>query len=242
MSSPSSITTSIPTGAIPEWCLELANPHAGLFSANCPEVFHNRSTVPPKQYQAFCCDGDIVDLTIDIYNLSSNPSPILPGSHPGDDGFHPVDLSNLVCCGATGTQTAALGHTPSVRTTCAPGTTATPLASLAATNMSHASTYPLTWSSPSPTSAPDSTVTNDLWGWNVPKYGASGTPVCFLANTGSGVSMAEVTVPATYVAPTLPADSGSGSSPTAPSSAARTPRGGRLHVALRLIAIALLFV
>ncbi|KAI0379368.1 hypothetical protein F5Y04DRAFT_282793 [Hypomontagnella monticulosa] len=241
----SSVTTSIPAGAIPEWCLQLANPRAELFGARCPEVYHNHTTTTPKQYQSFCCDGVIVDLTLDLYNLSSNPSPILPGSHPGEAGFQPVDLSNLVCCGATGIQTAPPDRTPSVRTTCAPGTTATPLASLVATNVSQASTFPLTWSSPSPspTAAPDATVTNNLWGWGVPKYGAPGTPVCFLANTGSGVSLAEVTVPATYVAPTSPTDSSSGSNPTAPSSAARTPRGGRhLYTMLGLVVVTLLLV
>ncbi|KAI1469080.1 uncharacterized protein F4812DRAFT_318770 [Daldinia caldariorum] len=216
MSSPSSITTSIPTGAISQWCLLPHSPRANLFGAQCPEPLASGSpSSSPDDYQGICCDGVIVDTSFDIYNNSSTSSPIIPYSDPNAGlPHHPVYLADLICCGVAGTQTAALAFAPAStdpRTACAPGTAGTPLASLAATNVGRATPYLVTYAdSTSPSSSsggagdPSATVTNDLWGWGSPRYGASGTPVCFLANTKKegGAGVVEVTVAATYVAPT----------------------------------------
>ncbi|KAI0838446.1 hypothetical protein F5Y06DRAFT_268104 [Hypoxylon sp. FL0890] len=237
----SSITTSIPTGVISEWCLVPETPRRSLFTTYCPQPYHNGSTVNPGIFQSICCDGVIVDTSFDLYN----PTPDVPYSISGDDnGTHPVNLSDLVCCGITGVQSEALSPTPSLRTACAPGTIGTPLASLAATNASRADLYPVTYASRSTTDNPSATVTNDLWGLATPTYGASGTPVCLWINTESGVSMAEVTVPATYVAPTASSTS-SGSAVTSSSSSAgfsstRAQRRRRTCVTLGLVALGLL--
>ncbi|OTB10923.1 hypothetical protein K445DRAFT_27122 [Daldinia sp. EC12] len=221
MSSPSSVTTSIPTGAISQWCLYPGIPRVALFGLKCPELKDKSTSSSPDDYQAICCNGVIVDTSRDIYN---NSSPVFPNSNPQIGPPRPIDLENLVCCGVTGVQTDALTITPTPRTTCAPGTTGTPLASLAATNLSRATQYPVTYADSTPPSRsddPSATVTNDLWGWGRPQYGASGTPLCFLANTkASDVSLAQVTVAATYVAPTTSTTgSDSAANPTSSSSA-----------------------
>ncbi|KAI1807492.1 hypothetical protein F4811DRAFT_506011 [Daldinia bambusicola] len=219
--SPSSITTSIPTGDISQWCLFLGSRRASLFGAQCPSPLENGTSSSPDDYQGVCCNGVIVDTSFDIYNNSSS-SPIIPYSNPNNGPPNPVNLDNLICCGVSGTQTAALAFTPAAssgpRTACAPGTAGTPLASLAATNVSRAAPYPVTYAESTPPSPsggdPSATVTNDLWGWGSPQYGASGTPICFLANTKKerGASVVEVTVAATYVAPTGAATTSAGGS------------------------------
>ncbi|KAI1413286.1 hypothetical protein F5Y13DRAFT_161001 [Hypoxylon sp. FL1857] len=236
----SSVTTSIPTGAFSEWCLIPDSSRRQLFSA-CPQPYRNGTTVNPRSFQTICCDGVIVDTSFDLYNSSAG----LPAISDDANNTHPINLSDLVCCGVTGVQSEALNFTPSLRTACAPGTTGTPLASLAATNASGASLYPITYASGSATDDPSATVTNDLWGWAMPTYGASGTPVCLWVNTESGVSMAEVTVPATYVAPTTSVtDSGSAATPSSPSagySAVRMQGKSRVCLTLGLMAMSLLF-
>ncbi|KAI1385907.1 uncharacterized protein F4822DRAFT_414442 [Hypoxylon trugodes] len=267
MSSASSVTTFLPTGAISHWCLAPLSPRKQLFANPCPAPYHpppphssfsfsgSAPSPPPiptshrNDFQSICCDGHIVDTSLDIYNLSGplkHPNPF-PVSN-SDIEPHPINLSDLICCGISGTQTEALSFTPSPRTTCAPGTAGTPLASLAATNVSSASLYPVTYASDTPSANPSATVTNDLWGWGVaPSYGASGTPVCLWVNTvESDVSVAEVTVPATYVAPTASAtDTGSGSTASPTSSAAvpitRAELTTRLCVTLGLMALGVLF-
>ncbi|KAI1139089.1 hypothetical protein F5Y05DRAFT_380811 [Hypoxylon sp. FL0543] len=241
----SSVTTTIPTSPISEWCLVPASPRRQLFTPDCPEPYRNNTTVKPEFFQSICCDGVIVDTSLDLYNSS----PSLPYSIPdAGNNTHPVNLSDLVCCGIAGLQSEALNPTPSpkFRTVCAPGTTSTPLASLAATNASGADLYAVTYASRSATDDSSATVTNDLWGWATPTYGASGTPVCLWVNTESGVSMAEVTVPATYVAPAA-SSTGSGSATMSSSSSdgglvVRMHGGSRtrLCAALGLVAIGLL--
>ncbi|KAI0886760.1 uncharacterized protein GGS22DRAFT_117262 [Annulohypoxylon maeteangense] len=227
--SSSSITTSIPTGPIPEWCLVAQSGHRSrLFT--CPRPYRDGgSSAKSTDFTSICCDGVIVDTSFDLYSSSNLTTGLLPYSIPNSNSTIPVDLSNLICCPISGVQSEALNPTPasSARTTCAPGTPAIPLASLAATNASDASVYPVTYASITPSADPSATVTNDLWGWATPTYGASGSPVCFWANTASGVSVAEVTVPVSYVASatTSGAVTGTGSSATAsPSSAAAALR------------------
>ncbi|KAF3067281.1 hypothetical protein GL218_08620 [Daldinia childiae] len=244
MASPS-ITTSIPTGDISQWCLYPRNSRATLFGLSCPQPYEKGTSISPADFQGICCNGVIVDTSFDIYGNSS--SPIVPYSNPNGGSPHPVNLENLVCCGVTGVQTAAIDFTPTPRTACAPGTTGTPLASLAATNVTRATQYPVTYADSTPPSSsvdPSATVTNDLWGWASPTYGASGMPICFLANTkASGVSLAEVTVPATYVPPTASATgSDSAAEPTSsPSGAASWAQPKtRLCLTLGLIVMSLL--
>ncbi|KAI1759206.1 hypothetical protein GGR53DRAFT_166585 [Hypoxylon sp. FL1150] len=227
--SASSITTSVPTGAISNWCIQERTSRSTLFSNGCPEPNRNGTIVSSSDYQSFCCDGFIVNTAFNIYN-DSDPSPYIILASD-ENGTQPVSLSDLLCCGVSGTQSAALGLVPSVKTACAPGTQGTPLLSLAASVASDASVFSVTYAPTSlaTTDDPSATVTNDLWGWATPTYGASGTPVCFWANTASGVDgLAEVTVPATYVAPTTSAtDSTSGSGSGASASASTSvPSGG----------------
>ncbi|XXH01715.1 hypothetical protein Hte_008076 [Hypoxylon texense] len=269
----SSITTSVPTGLISEWCIQQRSPRAQLFggAGGCPEPYRSGTSVSAADFQSFCCDGVIVNTAFDIYNDSTTRLSPPYGLPLASDGNHtrPVSLSDLVCCGVAGLpQSAALDPRPRpgpFRTACVPGAQrATPLLSLAASAASDASAFPVTYA-PAPTSlagttttttttttADDesATVTNDLWGWATPTYGAPGTPVCFYANTASGVDgLAEVTVPATYVAPTSSAtDSASGagapastSVPSAGSSFMRAPRRNRTWVVmLGLAAVSLL--
>ncbi|OTA92715.1 hypothetical protein M434DRAFT_396274 [Hypoxylon sp. CO27-5] len=236
----------------------LAIPRRALFGG-CPAPHRDGTdTVSSSSFQSICCNGVIVDTTLDLYNSSSLTPGLLPSSIPdaGDNNNNsnntilPINLSDLICCGVAGVQTAALNLTPSPRTACAPGTASTPLASLAATNASGATVYPVTYASRSTTDNPSATVTNDLWGWATPTYGALGTPVCLWVNTQSGVSMAEVTVPATYVAPTttssVDADTGSAATVTSTSSATsdgfsavRTQGRRRAWIALGLVALGL---
>ncbi|OTA53838.1 hypothetical protein K449DRAFT_389591 [Hypoxylon sp. EC38] len=248
----SSITTSIPTSPISEWRLVWQSPRRALFGG-CPAPHRDgTNTVSPSSssFQSICCNGVIVDTAFDLYNSSLTPG-LLPSSITDDENNNtiiPINLSDLICCGVTGVQTAALNLTPSPHTACAPGTASTPLASLAATNASSAAVYPVTYASQSTTDNPSATVTNDLWGWATPTYGASGTPVCLWVNTQSGVSMAEVTVPATYVAPitTSSADAGSAATVTSTSSATsdgfsavRTQGRSRAWITLGLVALGL---
>ncbi|KAI2464913.1 hypothetical protein F4781DRAFT_50106 [Annulohypoxylon bovei var. microspora] len=235
MSSSSSITTSIPTGPIPEWCLVPQSRRKSLFTPGCPGSTEN-TTAKPEDYISICCDGIIVDTSMDIYSSFNSSNWIFPYSIPDTNTSTPVSLSDLVCCPVSGVQSQALNPIPgsSARTSCAPGTLASPLASLAATNASSAELYPVTYASvsASATADPSATVTNDLWGWGFPTYGASGSPVCFWANTASGVGVAEVTVAVSYVAPstTAGADSSPVSSATSsPSSAAASLRGVRWY-------------
>ncbi|KAI0849413.1 hypothetical protein F5Y00DRAFT_66405 [Daldinia vernicosa] len=246
MASPSSVTTSIPTGSISQWCLYPGNSRAHLFGPSCPQPYEKGTSISPADFQSICCNGVIVDTSFDIY---SNSSIIGPYYNSHDDPPRPVNLNDLVCCGITGVQTAAIDFTPSPRTACAPGTTGTPLASLAATNATRASQYPVTYADSTPPSSsvnPSATVTNDIWGWASPTYGASGWPICFVANTkASGVSVAEVTVPATYVPPTTSATgSDSAAEPTSSPSGAGSwaqPKT-RLCLTLGLVTIALLII
>ncbi|KAI0122370.1 hypothetical protein F4814DRAFT_207610 [Daldinia grandis] len=246
MASLSSVTTSIPTGAISQWCLYPRNSRGALFGLSCPQPYEKDTSVSPADFQGICCNGVIVDTSFDIY---SNSSPIIPYSNPHDGPLRLVNLEDLVCCGVTGVQTAAIDFTPSPRTACAQGTTGTPLASLAATNVTRATQYPVTYADSTPPSRsvdPSATVTNDLWGWGHPKYGESGMPICFLANTKvSGVSVAEVTVPATYIPPTTSATgSDSAARPTSSPSGAESwaqPKT-RLYLTLGLITMALLIM
>ncbi|KAI4859814.1 hypothetical protein F4820DRAFT_438693 [Hypoxylon rubiginosum] len=272
MSALSFVTTLVPTGAISEWCVKERTPRAQLFGgAACPDNNYYRNA---SDFQSFCCDGPIVNTAFDMYNSSatSRPSPYpLPLASDGN-GARTVYLSDLVCCGLAGTQPpAALDLWPSLKTACATSVQQpTPLLSLAASAASDAGVFPVTYAPTSSLAATattgdeSATVTNDLWGWASPTYGASGTPVCFYVNTVDGVdgSLAEVTVPATYVAPTSSAtgsgsggatssatDSGSGSTapvstsvPSAGSSLTRAPQRNRVWVAtLGLVTVSLLF-
>ncbi|KAI1453762.1 hypothetical protein F4805DRAFT_442419 [Annulohypoxylon moriforme] len=227
--SSSLITTSIPTSPISNWCLALKSLRRSLFT--CPEPYQNNTDAKRDDFISICCNGVIVDTSLDLYSSANSSNNLLPYYIP--DPNTPVNLSNLICCPVSGVQSQALNLIPdsSARTSCAPGTVASPLASLAATNISSASLYPVTYASVSVTADPSATVTNDLWGWATPTYGASGSPVCFWANKAGGVSVAQVTVPVSYVAPSAisGAGSGSGSSATSsPSSAAVSlKRAGR---------------
>ncbi|KAI0101426.1 hypothetical protein F4776DRAFT_498382 [Hypoxylon sp. NC0597] len=241
----SSLTTSIPTSPITEWCLVLQSPRRALFGGGCPSPPRNGTTTTTTTsfFQSICCDGVIIDTALDLYNNTSLTPGLLPSSVPNaGNAALPINLSDLVCCGVAGVQSAALNPTPSPRTACAAGTTSTPLASLAATNASGAALYPVTYASRSSSDDPSATVTNDLWGWATPTYGASGTPVCLWVNTQSGVSMAEVTVPATYVAPATPStDAGSAATSSSTSdgfSAVRTQGGSRGCIVLGLMVLA----
>ncbi|KAI1770098.1 hypothetical protein F4818DRAFT_433958 [Hypoxylon cercidicola] len=199
--SASSVTTSVPTGAISEWCVQQRTPRSQLFGTGCPEPGRNGSAV---DFQSICCDGVIVNTAFDMYNALPPVPYVLPLA-TDENGARPVDLADLVCCGVAGTQSAALDPWPSPKTACAPNARPTPLLSLAASAASDASVFAVTYAPTPPATAADesATVTNDIWGVGSPTYGASGTPVCFWANTASGVDgLAEVTVPATYVAPT----------------------------------------
>ncbi|KAI1204752.1 uncharacterized protein F4807DRAFT_321980 [Annulohypoxylon truncatum] len=246
--SSSSVTTSIPTGPIPEWCLMPQSERKSLFI--CPE---SGISVKQEDFISICCDGVIVDTSIDLYSSLNSSNWLFPYSVPNTNTTTPIDLSNLLCCPISGVQSQALNPIPgsSARTSCAPGTLASPLASLAATNASDADLFPVTYASVSASATVSgdlsATITNDLWGWGTPTYGASGSPMCLWANTASGVSVAEVTVPVSYVASgtTTSADSGSSSSAEpSPSSAATSSRGLRwrwgLGRVLRLLILGLL--
>ncbi|KAI1086334.1 hypothetical protein F5B19DRAFT_168384 [Rostrohypoxylon terebratum] len=213
----SSITTTLPVGPIPQWCLTATTGRAALFV--CPELASQGATTNGTDYISICCDGLIVNTAFDIYGNTNQSTGALPFSLPNSTSSQPIELSDLLCCPITGTQTAVLEYVPGpdARTACAPGTVATPLAGFAATNASDARPFTVTWASRSASADPEMTVTNNLWGWAAPTYGASGTPVCLWADTAS-VSVAEVTVPVSYVAPST--TSGSSSSTTSPSSAA----------------------
>ncbi|KAI1099053.1 hypothetical protein F4804DRAFT_349662 [Jackrogersella minutella] len=234
---PSSVTTSIPTGPIAEWCLVPESPRRSLFTPPCPS--RSNATAPLEDFTSICCAGIIVDTAFDLYNSSNTITyPYAASDNNNNNNTQPVNLSDLLCCGVSGVQSQVLTPVPSVRTACAPGTAGTPLASLAATDASNASPYPVTWASAS--ASAEATVTNDLWGWATPTYGASGTPVCLWANTAGGVGVVEVTVPATYVATS---SSAAGSSSTAASSDAAARRGGGgLWRVLGLMVLGLLLI
>ncbi|KAK0753766.1 hypothetical protein B0T18DRAFT_385757 [Schizothecium vesticola] len=106
----SSITTAIPTGAMPlgtPWCMSpLLNP----LVMQKPHPFSecaNSSAIPPtvpSDFQTICCDGVIIDTTFDIWgeamawfdNIRMNATATWPLAH------HRLNLDNLVCCREAG--------------------------------------------------------------------------------------------------------------------------------------------
>ncbi|KAI0895280.1 hypothetical protein F4806DRAFT_470394 [Annulohypoxylon nitens] len=237
-SSPLSITTALPVGPLAQWCLVPASGRAALVS--CPDMIAKDATAKRADFISICCDGLVIDTSLDIYAAANLSNGLLPFSIPDTKYSLPIQLSDLVCCPISGIQSEALDYNPGSdsRTTCAPGTVATPLASLAATNFTRAKPYTVTYASVSSSTDSEATVTNNLWGPVTPTYGASGLPVCFWANTVTSVSVAEVTVPVSYVAPsTTSASSSSATSPTNAATSLKSLSGG-----LKVILFSLLLI
>lgn len=171
----SSITTAVPSGLIAtSWCLQELLDHDNNLS-KCANSSLGQTTA---DFETICCDGDIVDTTQDLYNLS------------GPRKETSIDLDNLVCCGVHGPQAGGFGPPINLATACTEGR-ATPLVRLAATNTGNAALYAATFTSASF----GMTVTGD--------YIPTETPTCLWAYTKTGVKMRNITVKAADIT-TLP--------------------------------------
>jgi hypothetical protein len=182
----SSITTAIPTGAVsngPSWCIQGL---VDIFASREPPYTYNEcanATTGTKKadFQTFCCDGDIIDTSQNLWGARNYTS-------------YELDLENLVCCRAGG-QLLPGGLMPidTDYTHCSASMKPEPLASLAATNTDNAALYLVTYESAS------QDATGGLGDWTVTEK-----PTCLWIETAdSAVTMVDVTVPAAQIT-TLP--------------------------------------
>lgn len=133
-----------------------------------------------SDFQTFCCNGDILDVTKDIWS---------PAGIAAMGENHNLSIADMICCGLGGPQAGGLQGIPSMHTSCSAGSP-TPLASLANTNTDNAALYRVTYTS---ASFGDNTVGDFI---------PTETPRCFWAYT-VGAEMEEVTLPAPDIT-TLP--------------------------------------
>jgi hypothetical protein len=197
----SSITTAIPTGALPlgtPWCMSpLLNP----LVMQKPHPFSecaNSSAIPPtvpSDFQTICCDGVIIDTTFDIWgealawvdNIRMNATANWASTN------HRLNLDNLVCCREAGATQVRNGRLL-VPTKCDAELRATPLASLAATNTNNAELYIATYYE----------GRLDMPTNKSQLYLQVQTPTClFVPTAHEGVTMTEVQVPGADIT-TLP--------------------------------------
>ncbi|KAI9688937.1 MAG: hypothetical protein M1820_010206 [Bogoriella megaspora] len=166
---PSSIVTAVPSGLIKEWCIQ---PQFFGFDQDPLTCGNSTSGTEDSDFETICCDGDIIDTKQDLYQV--DPS----------NAIRDLRLSDLVCCRLQGPQTGGLLPIPSgPSTTCVSGTP-TPLASLAATNISNAAAFYVTYTSAS-------------YGGATPgDFIPSQRPTCLWADTAHRVAMTSVTVAA----------------------------------------------
>jgi len=167
----SSTVIAIPSGPIQDWCIMVP-----WFDPNATPQQCANATLGTKDsdFQTICCDGQIVDMKVDIYH-----------NLPFADRH--IDLADLVCCRLQGPQ--AGGFMPlydGAATQCSTGTPV-PLESLAATSTNVAQGYLVTYTS---ASFGESTVGN---------FVPTQTPYCLWAYTASGVALTNITVPAAQI-------------------------------------------
>lgn len=122
----SSIVTTVPTGTLPDWCIQL--PWFGAF--NKPQQCANSTRgTQESDYDTICCDGMIIDTKKSIYEGG------------------PINIEDLMCCRLDGPQQGGLHPLPVGKpTTCESGTPV-PLTSLAATNTENAQNFLVSYTS-----------------------------------------------------------------------------------------------
>lgn len=166
----SSITTVIPSGILPAWCL--SNPWGWEGPNDRHRCGSNSSAVHDPvdaNYWNVCCDGDIVYTKGDIWSLPRS-----------------ITIDDLVCCRYLGKLQGGVRPLPTGPPWTCDNGQPTPLASLAATNTDNARDYLATYASANDTGG---TLTDMFW---------TETPWCLWVDTktSGGVPMATVTVPA----------------------------------------------
>ena len=125
------VEIAVPVGTINEWCIYALSGFHGETHTCANET---RGT-NEDDFQTICCDGFIIDSTQDLYKY--NPTADRSETH--------VDLANLVCCAAHGSQQG--GIQPIIQgngMTCTTGSP-TPLSNLAATDTNNAANYLATY-------------------------------------------------------------------------------------------------
>ncbi|KAF2267356.1 hypothetical protein CC78DRAFT_566296 [Lojkania enalia] len=167
----SSITTAIPTGALTEWCLHTTFD----WGDGIEECANSTRGTSKEDFQTFCCDGDVIDKTQNIWFNRT----------------HDVTLENLACCRYLEPQMGGLRPIPDTNyMTCTEGIE-TPLASLAATNTDNAVEYTVVYKSAKEVGT---SLTDMIW---------TTEPYCFWAYT-KNASMVEITLPAAQITPPPP--------------------------------------
>lgn len=124
----SSITTSIPTGPIGDWCV-------GSLSYGCGDSERGQKD---DGWQSFCCNGMIINAAKDLWQRTTWD----------DYSDRSLDLADMVCCGENEPKGGGIQPIPTAYTTCNDGKP-TPLASLAGTNVANAQNYWATYKSAS---------------------------------------------------------------------------------------------
>lgn len=193
----SSIATVVPSGTIEEWCIKSLYD----FSDDVNTCANSSRGTVESDFQTICCDGWIIDSSFDLYEYKPNRT----------DPVY-VDLNDLVCCRVQGAQQG--GIQPIVQgngLTCTTGTP-TPLASMAATNISNAQNYLATYTSAS------FGASNEVGGF-IP----TATPYCLWADTAHGVAMQSVTVPEAEITTLPPATTDFWGDPLTTSSSTSSP-------------------
>jgi len=143
-----SLTTLLPTGIIsngPTWCIKELfawGPDYPPYKYNtCGASSSSNSTsIPPTDFLTICCDGRIIDTTLDMYAYLLSHKTLVT---------YPLNLSNLLCCReANVRQMGGIGPFPNpTRCDAVLRPHQTPLASLAATNTANAAPYLATYES-----------------------------------------------------------------------------------------------
>ncbi|KAJ6780161.1 hypothetical protein PWT90_01977 [Aphanocladium album] len=154
------ITTKVPTGLLHGWCLADAWGFTGE-AYDCGKGKH-----APGDYWTVCCDGDIVNVKVNIWSIPN------------------MTMEDLVCCRHIGSLEGGIHALPTGPPwTCDLGAVGTPLASLAATNTDNAGAFVATYASANYEFGP--TPTDMLW---------TETPQCLWVYTKESATMTEATV------------------------------------------------
>ena len=172
----SSITTAVPTGLVTtDWCIQAQRDY-DQSPNECADPSRNQQ---PSDFETFCCDGAIIDMTQNLYSWASSSN-------------RTFDLANLVCCQVPGSgpQQGGLMPIQTDRSQCTQGSP-TSLLSLAATNTANAVYYPVTYTSASASVGSTTTAYGD--------YVPVQEPTCLWVYTKTGLSMANITVAAATI-------------------------------------------
>ncbi|KAF3929684.1 hypothetical protein AA313_de0204274 [Arthrobotrys entomopaga] len=125
----SSITTSIPSDTIINWCVANQIQYGDTEPYQCANTTIHQSS---SDFESICCDGRIISTKDDLWNPTNDTK---------------VKVEDLVCCRYHYEEGGFHAINPT-KTICTAGTP-TPLASLAATNVDNARAYLVTFASAS---------------------------------------------------------------------------------------------